>query len=75
MHAPPLIDLAQDHMLIGWAALTGIVAAASLVWAGRMADTARSQPRAVAVVLPLLTLYCLWHSLPPLAQLTHSLRK
>ena len=74
MHAPPFINLSHQNTLIAWAALTGIVAAACLVWAGRVRDQARTQSRAVAVVVSLLTLYCLWHSLPLLAQVTYSLR-
>jgi hypothetical protein len=74
MHAPPFIDLSHQNMLIGWAALTSIVAAACLVWSSRVRDQARAQSRAVAVVVSLLTLYCLWHLLPLLVQATYSLR-
>jgi len=72
MHAPPLINLSQENTLIAWTALTGIVAAACLVRASKVRDEVRTHPRAVAVVVSLLTLYCLWHSLPSLGRLTRS---
>ena len=65
MRAPPLISLSYANTMLCWAALTGAVAVVGLVRAS-MARERRSQgqPRAVAVIVSLLTLYCLWHSWP-----------
>jgi hypothetical protein len=72
MHAPPLINFSHANTLIAWAALTGIVAVGCVVRAGTTRDPARAQALAVAVVVSLLTLYCLWRSLPLLVQVTQA---
>jgi hypothetical protein len=71
VQAPPLINLSQVNTLFAWAALTAIIAVACLVRANmaRHRFAPAQQPRAVAIVVSLLTLYCLWDAWRLLARL------
>jgi hypothetical protein len=65
MHASPLINLSYANTMLCWAALTGVVAVVGLVHACIPPDRrSQGQPRAIAVIVSLLTLYCLRHSWP-----------
>jgi hypothetical protein len=69
MQAPPLINLSQLNTLFAWAGFTALLAVACLVRAIMTRHrVAQTQPRAVAVVISLLTLYCLWHEALPMLE-------
>ena len=74
VHAPPLINLSRDNTLLGLSVATATVAVGCLVRASTARDRyEQSQPRAITVVVSLLTLYCLWHAWPLFVQLlTHN---
>lgn len=68
VHAPPFFNPSQANTLLAWAALTAIIAVVGLVRAGMARERgSQGQPRAIAIIVSLLTLYCLWHSWPLLA--------
>jgi hypothetical protein len=71
VQAPPFINLSDANTLLGWAWITGFVAVAVLARAClAQRERPRTQPQAVAILVSLLTLYCLWHSWPYLSELS-----
>lgn len=69
VHAPPLVNLSQANTLLAWSAASGMLALGCLIRALRSEPPEPSRPRALTVVVSLLTLYCLWATSPILLRL------
>ena len=69
VHAPPLINLSQANTFLAWFSASGIIALGCLFRALKSERAEPSHPRALTVVVSLLTLYCLWGTWPIISRL------